>query len=78
LDSGFVVKYQVGMVIYVQKPDGSLTSPDLKITNISGDIITVGPVIDGGPTNNLGFVPANGDLVQLGGFKDGGRGYRFI
>lgn len=78
LDSGFSVKYAVGMVIYVQKPDGSLTSPDLKIINISGDIITVGPVIDGGNTNNLGFIPAAGDLVQLGGFKDGGAGYRFV
>lgn len=78
LDAGFSVKFQVGMVVYVQKSDYSLTSPDLKITNISGDIVTVGSVIDGGPTDNLGFTPSSGDLLQLGGFKDGGRGYRFI
>lgn len=78
LDSGFSSRYQAGMICYVQSPDGSRFSPDLKIISVVGDIVTVGPIISGGSIADLGFVPLNGDLLQLASFKDGGAGYRLI
>jgi hypothetical protein len=78
LDSGFSSRYQAGMICYVQSPDGSRYSPDLKILSVVGDIVTVGPIISGGSVADLGFVPQNGDMLQLASFKDGGAGYRFI
>lgn len=78
LNSGFSIRYQAGMTIYVMSPDGSRYSPDVKILSVIGDVVTIGPILTGGSTNNLGFIPQSGDLVQLAGFKDGGAGYRLI
>lgn len=77
LDSGYSTRFQVGMVVYVQKDNG-LTSPDLRIVDLVGDVVTLGAVQVGGTTNQIGFIPAAGDKMQLAGFKDGGAGYRFI
>jgi hypothetical protein len=78
LQSGYSARYKSGMVIYVMSPDGSRYSPDVKILTVIGDIVTVGPVIDGGTVDNLGFIPQSSDLVQLAGFLDNGAGYRLI
>jgi hypothetical protein len=78
LNSGFSSRYRAGMIIYVQSPDGSRFSPDVKIASVVGDVITVTGIFSFGTNQNLGFTPSAGDLVMLGGFKDGGYGYRFI
>ena len=78
LDSGYSVRYKIGMIIYVMSPDGSRFSPDVKIINLVGDVVTVGPIFTAGSDPDLGFIPSNGDLVQLAGFKDGGAGFRLI
>lgn len=78
LDSGFSSRYLVGSVIYVQSPDGSRFSDDVKILSIVGDIVTIGGIYPASGPQDLGFVPQAGDIMQLGGFKDGGASYRFI
>lgn len=78
LDSGFSTRYLAGMIIYVMSPNGVRFSPDVKILSVTGDVVTVGPILIGGSNADLGFTPSVGDLVQLGGFKDGGSGYRLI
>lgn len=70
LDTGQGVNYLVGNTVYVSKPDGSVISPDVKILTVVGDIVTVNA--------SLGFTPANGDQLKLGGFKDAGQSYRYI
>lgn len=76
--SGDSIKFQAGMVIYCMSPDGSRFSPDVKIITLIGDVCTVGPVLPAGQNPDFGFTPQPGDLIQLGGFKDGGSGYRLV
>lgn len=78
LTSGEGANFLSGNIVYIQSPDGSRTSPDLKIISIVGDIITVGPIIQGGLNQNIGFTPSNGDYMKLGGFNDGGQSYRYV
>lgn len=78
LDAGLGLLYQSGMIVYVMSPDGARFSPDVKILTVVGDIITIGPIYSTGANPDLGFTPQAGDILQLGGFKDGGRGYRLI
>lgn len=79
LQPGKSSRYTSGMVVYVQSPDGTRFSPDVKIVTIVGDVVTIGPIITGGVSSNLGFVPSANDIMQLGGFKDGpSAGYRLI
>lgn len=60
----------VGAVIEVHSPDFSNQSPEVRIDNINGLTITTG---------DLGFTPANGDIINLIGFKeDEGLPYRII
>jgi len=77
LDSGEAIKFKIGQAVYIQKPNGT-TSPDLKIIDLVGDVVTLGSVTPGGSVNQIGFIPASGDRMELAGFKDGGAGYRFI
>jgi hypothetical protein len=78
LQSGYASRYSSGMFIYVQSPDCTRYSPNVKILTIVGDVVTIGPVTTGGSNPNLGFTPSSGDLVHLGGFGDGGNGYKYI
>jgi len=78
LDSGFSVRYKAGMVVYVQSPDGTRFSPDVKILSVVGDVVTIGPIFTNGSNPDLGFLPQPGDIVQLAGFKDGGAAYRLL
>ena len=71
LNSGYSTRYQAGMTVYVMSPDGTTRfSPDTQIQSVIGDVLTF--------VTPLGFVAQNGDIVQLGGFKDGGAGYRLL
>lgn len=78
LDSGYSVRYKIGMIVYVMSPDGVRYSEDVKIVNLVGDVVTIGPIFTGGSNPDLGFIPQPGDLMQLAGFKDGGAGFRLI
>lgn len=78
LQTGYASRYTNGMIVYIQSIDCTRFSPDVKIVNIVGDTITIGPVVTGGSNPNLGFTPQNGDIMQFGGFKDGGQGYRLL
>lgn len=78
LDPGYASRYRIGMFVYVHNADCSRYSPNVKITNIVGDIITIGPIYTDGVNIDLGFVPQVGDILQLGGFLDGGSGYKLI
>lgn len=78
LDSGFSNRYRAGMICYVQSPDCTRFSPDVKIISVVGDVVTIGGIFNFGNNQNLGFTPQPGDIVQLGGFKDNGNGYRLI
>lgn len=78
LQTGYAAKFQIGEVVYVASPDFVNFSPDVKITNIVGDVVTIGPIFSTGGNDNLGYIPSNGDLLMLGGFTDGGQGYRYI
>ncbi|MBL0233247.1 MAG: hypothetical protein IPQ08_06240 [Chitinophagaceae bacterium] len=71
-------KFQSAETVYVMSPDGSRFSPDVKILSIVGGIITIGSLFSWSTNSNLGFTPLAGDVVMLGGFKDGGSGYRLI
>lgn len=75
---GFAIKFQAGMVIYVISPDGNTISNEVKIVSVVGDVVTIGPLSSSGSTSDLGFVPLNGYLVQLAGFKDSGTAYRYV
>jgi hypothetical protein len=77
VSTGLGSRYTVGMVVYVQSPDCTRYSPDVKIISVVGDVITIGAIAEG-TAANLGFTPSAGDIVQLGGFMDNGQGYRFI
>lgn len=77
LQAGYGTRYQSGAICYVMSPDGSRFSPDVKILTVIGDIVTIGPIYTAGDAN-LGFTPQAGDLMQLGGFPDGGNSYRLI
>jgi hypothetical protein len=77
LQSGYASRYAVGMIIYVQSPDCTRYSPNLKITSVIGDVISVGQIQLGSPSS-LGFTPQNGDLVQLGGFHDSVGSYKLV
>lgn len=62
---------QVGQLIYVY--EGTLyaqMSPEVKITDITGPIITV--------ESSLQFMPNSTHRIGLAGFDDGGGSYRFI
>lgn len=77
LDAGLGALYSSGLACYVQSPDGTRISPNLKTITIVGDIVTVGPLVAGG-VSDLGFTPQNGDYFKLGGFLDLGNSYRYL
>lgn len=58
----------VGNTLFVRSPDYSVYSPEVKVTDISGTLITVG---------DLGFTPPTGYFVEGVGFKDGQSFYRY-
>lgn len=62
-------KFFVGSVVRVHNAGFSIDSDDVKVTNVSGTTIT---------TEDLGFTPAAGQLVELIGFADGGGAYRWV
>lgn len=78
LQPGYASRYRIGMFIYLHNADCTRYSPNVKITNIVGDVITIGPIYADGTNQDLGFIPQLNDLVQLGGFLDGGTGYKLI
>lgn len=71
-------QYQESAIIYVMSPDGTRYSPDVRILSLISGIVTIGPLFSWSTTQDLGFVPQPGDIVFLGGYKDGGASYRFI
>lgn len=79
LSAGAGAKYLTsGQIVYVQSPDGSRNSPDVKIISRIADQVTVGPIFPGSSASDLGFTPLAGDFLNLAGFKDGGAGYRLL
>lgn len=77
LDSGLGALYSPGLACYVQSPDGTRLSSNLKTISIIGDIVTVGALVPGGDSD-LGFTPQPGDYFKLGGFRDLGNSYRYL
>lgn len=62
-------KIIIGNTILVKKNDYSVSSPEVKVTDVVGDTVTV--------ETSLGFLPDNTYFVDGIGFKDGTSFYRY-
>lgn len=63
-------KFLTGAFIRVHNSDYSLDSGELEVTEVSGTTIIV--------NNDMGFTPSSSELVDLIGFRDGGKPYRWL
>lgn len=69
--AGDIGKLFVGSTILVHNDDYSIISPEVKVSAISGNTVTVDA--------SLGFTPGTGYIVELVGFfNDEGTSYRFL
>jgi hypothetical protein len=69
IDSADLAKVREGATIYVHDADYTNLSVEAKITDITGDIITV--------DTDLGFTPDSTMFLELNTFPDGGEAYRW-
>lgn len=61
---------QNNLRIIVRNSSFSILSPESKVLSVIGTVVTV--------ETPLGFTPAAGQFLELGGFADGGASYRFL
>lgn len=67
---GDIGKFRVGAVVIVRDADFSDLSPEVRISDITGNTLTVDA--------SLGFTPSSAHTVEHIGFKDESAAYRFV
>lgn len=65
-----MAKLQLDSIVYVHSPDYSRKSGEVTVSELGGTTVTV--------SDDLGFTPQSGDIIDLVGFLDGGLPYRLV
>lgn len=70
IDPGDVGYVQVGFIIYIHNDDYSSSSVERLVTDVTGTTVTV--------EDDLGFIPSLDQKIELLGYNDGGKPYRWL